>query len=60
MQIENEGSHKNVGILGETVVIDAFWQQALACERNDRIQIISARKATRHEQREYYGSQVDE
>jgi uncharacterized protein len=29
-------------------------------ERNDRIRIISARRATRHEQREYYRSQGDE
>jgi uncharacterized protein len=29
-------------------------------ERHDRIRIISARRATRHEQREYYRSQTDE
>ena len=29
-------------------------------ERNDRMRIISARKARRHEQKEYYRSQVDE
>jgi uncharacterized protein len=29
-------------------------------ERNGRIRIISARRATRHEQREYYQSQTDE
>lgn len=29
-------------------------------ERNGRIRIISARKATRHEQREYYQSQTED
>jgi hypothetical protein len=48
MQIENEGSHKNVGILGETVVIDAFWQQALACELAAGVGVRAQRSNTDH------------
>jgi len=43
-----------------TGMVDGRLRRVAYTERNDRIRIISARKATRHEQREYYRSQVDE
>ena len=43
-----------------TGMVDGRLLRVAYTERNDRIRIISARKATPHEQREYYRSQVDE
>src|SRR5262249_15300781 len=43
-----------------TGMVDGRLPRVVYTERNDRIRIISARKATRHEQREYYRSQTDE
>ena len=42
-----------------TGMVDGGLLRVVYTERNDRIRIISARKATRHEQREYYRSQGD-
>jgi uncharacterized protein len=42
-----------------TGVVDGRSLRVVYTERNERIRIISARKATRHEQREYYRSQAD-
>ena len=41
-----------------TGMVDGRLRRVAYTERNDRIRIISARKATRHEQREYYRSQT--
>ena len=41
-------------------MVDGRLLRVVFTERNGRIRIISARKATRHEQREYYRSQADE
>jgi len=41
-------------------MVDGRLLRVVYAERNNRIRIISARKATRHEQKEYYRSQVDE
>jgi len=43
-----------------TGMVDGRVLRVVFTERNGRIRIISARKATRHEQREYYRSQADE
>ena len=43
-----------------TGMVDGRLLRVVYTERNDRIRIISARKATPHEQKEYYRSQVDE
>ena len=43
-----------------TGMVDGRLLRVVFTERNGRIRIISARKATRHEQREYYRSQTDE
>ncbi len=43
-----------------TGMVDGRLLRVVYTERNGRIRIISARKATRHEQREYYRSQADE
>jgi uncharacterized DUF497 family protein len=43
-----------------TGMVDGRLLRVVYTERNDRIRIISARKATRHEQKQYYRSQVDE
>jgi uncharacterized DUF497 family protein len=43
-----------------TGMVDGRLLRVVYTERNSRIRIISARKATRHEQREYYQSQTDE
>jgi uncharacterized protein len=42
-----------------TGMVDGRLLRVVFTERNDRIRIISARKATKHEQREYYRSQTD-
>jgi uncharacterized protein len=43
-----------------TGMVEGRLLRIVYTERNDRIRIISARKATRYEQREYYRSQIDE
>jgi uncharacterized DUF497 family protein len=43
-----------------TGMVDGRLLRVVYTERNSRIRIISARKATRHEQREYYQSQTEE
>jgi uncharacterized DUF497 family protein len=43
-----------------TGMVDGRLLRVVFTERNGRIRIISARKATRHEEREYYRSQTDE
>jgi uncharacterized protein len=43
-----------------TGMVDGRLVRVVYTERNDRIRIISARKATPHEQKECYRSQVDE
>ena len=43
-----------------TGMVDGRLLRVVFTERKGRIRIISARKATRHEQREYYRSQTDE
>jgi uncharacterized protein len=43
-----------------TGMVDGRLLRVVYTERNDRIRIISARKATQHEQRQYYRSQTDE
>jgi len=43
-----------------TGMIDGRLLRVVFTERNGRIRIISARKATRHEQKEYYRSQAGE
>jgi uncharacterized DUF497 family protein len=42
-----------------TGMVDGRLLRVVYTERNDRIRIISARKATRHEQTEYYRSQAE-
>jgi uncharacterized DUF497 family protein len=42
-----------------TGMVDGRVLRVVYTERNDGIRIISARRATRHEQREYYQSQTD-
>jgi uncharacterized DUF497 family protein len=41
-------------------MVDGRLLRVIYTERNGRIRIISARKATAHERREYYRSQTDE
>jgi uncharacterized DUF497 family protein len=41
-----------------TAMVQGVLLTVVYTERGDRIRIISARKATRHEQEEYYRSQV--
>jgi len=43
-----------------TGMVEGRLLRVVFTERNDRIRIISARKATKHEQREYYRSQTNE
>src|ERR1700688_1737274 len=43
-----------------TGMVDGRLLRVVYTERNGRIRIISARKATRNEQREYYRSQTEE
>jgi uncharacterized protein len=43
-----------------TGMVDGRLLRVVFTERGDRIRIISARKATRHEQRKYYRGQADE
>ena len=43
-----------------TGMVNGVLLTVVYTERGDRIRIISARKATRHEQREYYRSQTAE
>jgi uncharacterized DUF497 family protein len=43
-----------------TGMVDGRLLRVVYTERNSRIRIISARKATRHEQREYDRSQTEE
>lgn len=43
-----------------TGMVDGRLLRVVYTERNGRIRIISARKATRHEQREYYQSQAED
>ena len=50
----NEIRHVITGMVNEIVLTVVYT------ERGDRIRIISARKATKHEQKEYYCSQTAE